>query len=178
MKKNEINHLLNGLLGEEAPKQPAPPKKPEKPEKKSAASEKSRQRVEEISRSVEIETEQNRPVPQKREVPTIPRREPVPVPPPISHFSEEPSQNPAVRMRDRLDETALPMIDAERKPNQIIPPKPKPEQKKKRRKKRPQSAQEAAQPAEVSSIPARSADMPVPQSALPPKRKIPHIVIP
>lgn len=173
MKKNDINHLLNGLLGEEAPKPPKAPEPPKQPEKKSAASEKSRKRVEEITRNVEMETIQNRPAPKKRTETVLPKREPVPVPAPISHFSDEPSQNPAVRMRDRLDETALPMLDAERKPNQIIPPKPRPEQKKKQKKKRPQTVQNTPE-----AQPSRSADMPVPQSALPPKRKIPHIVIP
>ena len=164
MKKNDINLLLNSLLGEEeAPKQP---EAPEQPEVKSMASEKSRQRVEEITRNVEIAKSQNRPAPQKRVEQTIPKREPVTVPPPVSHFSDEPSQNPAVRMRDRLDETALPMLDAERKPNQIIPPKPRPEQKKKK-KKRPQTAKNTP-----------STDIPAPHSANPPKRRIPHIVVP
>ena len=175
MKKNDINNLLSGLLGEEEKPKPQPPKPAPPPPKKPAASEKSRQRVEEISRNVEIETSQNRPAPQKRVEQTIPKREPVPVPPPVSHFSDEPSQNPAVRMRDRLDETALPMLDAERKPNQIIPPKPRPEQKK-RKKKRPQSAQNAD--AAQSTAPVRQSDIPAPQSANPPKRRIPHIVVP
>ncbi len=169
----EIDRLLNGLLGnppDTAAKTPtastgASERKPATSERASSASEEARRRVEEIMRSVELETSQKRAAqPPKQEWP-IPRHEPVVVPPPVSHFSEEPSQDTAVRMHDRLDETSLPMIDNEKKPNQIIPPKPKPEQQKKKRKKKKPAAAQSVQP-----VP------PAPDSR--PKRRIPHIEIP
>ncbi len=186
MKHNDIDQLLSGLLGGQAAPKPvqkdaSPPPPPAEEPKRSAASEHSMRRVEEIMRRVEQESSMKKASEaQKRQDMTIPRREPVPVPPPVSHFTDEPSQNPAVRMRDRLDETALPMLDAERKPNQIIEPKPKPEQaqkprKKKKRpqnpdaqKKQPQNLAEAAQPV--------SADIPAPQKEQ--RRTVPHINIP
>ncbi len=179
MKNQDINQLLHGLLGEQPAAKPAkkttppPAPQPEQP-KRPAASENARRRVEEILRNVELENSQRKmaETPKRQEM-TIPKREPVPVPPPISHFTDEPSQNPAVRMRDRLDETALPMLDAERKPNQIIPPKPKPEQKKTKRKKRPPQPQEVS----AAPAPAASAEIPVPGQEQP-KRKIMHINVP
>lgn len=178
MKQQDINDLLSGLLGEQPrPKQekkPAPA--PVQETKRPAASEKSRQRVEELLRSVELENCQRKAAaPQKRGDMTIPKRDPVPVPPPVSHFTDEPSQNPAVRMRDRLDETALPMLDSERKPNQIIPPKPRTEPPKKKRKKRPAPQQTAENRAEVQPEAVKSADIPAPAA---PKKKIMHINVP
>ncbi len=161
MKSNEFDQLLSGLLGNknDDPK----PQNDSTTGKTSAASEESRRRVEEIMKNVERESDKRKSEEQFRpKAEPIPKREPVVVPPPISHFSEEPSQNPAVRMRDRLDETALPMLDSERKPTQVIPPKPKPEAAPKKKKKRP-----APQP---------SADIPAPPT--PPKRSVPHIVVP
>ncbi len=161
MKSNEFDQLLSGLLGDKNadPK----PQNDSTSGKTSAASEESRRRVEEIMRNVERESDKRKSEEQSRpKVQPLPKREPVVVPPPISHFSEEPSQNPAVRMRDRLDETALPMLDSERKPTQVIPPKPKPESAPKKKKKRP-----APQP---------SVDIPAPPT--PPKRSVPHIVVP
>lgn len=182
MKPNDINQLLNGLLGEQKKEEPKPEPKPEPP-KKSAASERSLRRVEEFMRDVEQENSTKKASqPKRTEELSIPKREPVPVPPPISHFTEEPSQNPAVRMRDRLDETALPKPDAERKPTQIIPPKPKQEPQKKRKKKKhpnaapPQVQAEPVQTEQLSAPKPVLADIPAPPTA--PKRKIPHIVIP
>ncbi len=172
MKSNELDQLLNGLLAEPpAAKQPAPPPPPPAP-KKPVASEAARSRVEEIMRSVEEESSLRKAAqPAKPPVQPLPKRGPVPVPPPISHFTDVPSQNPAVRMRDRLDEISLPMIDAERKPNQIIPPKPKeePPKKKKRKKK----------PAEQTRI--FNTKQPVPaaeETPELPKRKVVHIEVP
>ncbi len=184
MKHNDIDQLLSGLLGGQAAPKPVqkdapPPPPPVEEPKRSAASEHSMRRVEEIMRRVEQESSMKKAdEAQKRQNMTIPKREPVPVPPPVSHFTDEPSQNPAVRMRDRLDETALPMLDAERKPNQIIEPKPKPEQaqKPRKKKKRPQNpdAQKQQKPAEAAK-PA-SADIPAPQKEQ--RRTVPHINIP
>lgn len=168
---HDIDQLLNGLLAPPAQTRPSQPvQQANKPAavKRSSASEESLRRVEEIMRSVEQESDRRRAVqPPKKEYPK-PQHAPVVVPPPVSHFSEEPSQDTAVRMRDRLDETSLPKIDSDKKPNQIIPPKPKPEppKKKRRKKKRP----------EVQTAPPVQQDIPAP--AEPPKRKIPHIVIP
>ena len=162
MKHNDIDQLLSGLLGGQAAPKPVqkeapPPPPPVEEPKRSAASEHSMRRVEEIMRRVEQENSMKKAgEAQKRQDMTIPRRDPVPVPPPVSHFTDEPSQNPAVRMRDRLDETALPMLDAERKPNQIIEPKSKPEQvqKPRKKKKRPQNPeaqkQQTQKPAEAA----------------------------
>lgn len=161
MKSNEFDQLLSGLLGSKTGADAAPEQ--EIPQKSSAASEQSRRRVEEIMKHVELESDKKRE--QEKQIPKpqpLPKREPVTVPPPISHFSEEPSQNPAVRMRDRLEETALPMIDNERKPNQIIPPKPKAEGKPKKKK------------SHVRAV--TSTDIPAPPK--PPKRTVPHIEVP
>ncbi len=161
MKSNEFDQLLSGLLGSKNGEQA--PQEIGAPQKTSAASEESRRRVEEIMRNVERESDKRKSEEQSRsKAQPLPKREPVVVPPPISHFSDQPSQNPAVRMRDRLDETALPMIDSERKPTQIIPPKPKPEAEPKKKKKR--------------TAPQVSTDIPAPPT--PPKRNIPHIEVP
>lgn len=186
MKHNDIDQLLSGLLGGQAAPKPVqkeapPPPPPVEEPKRSAASEHSMRRVEEIMRRVEQENSMKKAgEAQKRQDMTIPRRDPVPVPPPVSHFTDEPSQNPAVRMRDRLDETALPMLDAERKPNQIIEPKSKPEQvqKPRKKKKRPQNPeaqkQQTQKPAEAAKQ--ASADIPAPQKEQ--RRTVPHISIP
>lgn len=163
MKSNEFDSLLSGLLGSK-PDAPSATEQ-EKEQKSSAASEQSRRRVEEIMKHVELETDRKRELEKQTPKPQpqpLPKREPVVVPPPISHFSEEPSQNPAVRMRDRLEETALPMIDNDRKPNQIIPPKPKAEAKPKKKK------------SHVRTV--TSTDIPAPPR--PPKRTVPHIEVP
>lgn len=163
MKSNEFDSLLSGLLGSK-PDAPSATGQ-EQEQKSSAASEQSRRRVEEIMKHVELETDRKRELEKQTPKPQpqpLPKREPVVVPPPISHFSEEPSQNPAVRMRDRLEETALPMIDNDRKPNQIIPPKPKAEAKPKKKK------------SHVRAV--TSTDIPAPPR--PPKRTVPHIEVP
>lgn len=176
MKSSDIDALLNGLLGD-TKVAPTAGTTPQPAPKRSAASDEARRRVEEIMRSVDLESSRKKAQAQTGPaVQTIPRREPVVVPEPISHFSDEPSQNPAVRMHDRLDEVSLPMIDTERKPTQIIPPKPKPEpQRKKKRKKRP--AQEADKtkifPAEQKPVTEEAV-----RPAEKPKRKIPHIEVP
>lgn len=182
MKHNDIDQLLSGLLGGQAAPKPAqkeapPPPPPAEEPKRSAASEHSMRRVEEIMRRVEQENSVKKASEaQKRQDMTIPKREPVPVPPPVSHFTDEPSQNPAVRMRDRLDETALPMLDAERKPNQIIEPKPRQEQKPRKKKKRPQNPDAQKQQKPVEAANPVSADMPAPQKEQ--RRTVPHINIP
>ena len=58
------------------------------------------------------------------------RRPPVNPPEPVSHFTEEPSQNPVVRMHDRLLEDALPSPDPEKKPVQKSESKSKSKKKK------------------------------------------------
>ncbi len=182
MKSNDIDQLLSGLLGnsisspktQEAPPQPS----------RSSASEEARRRVEEIMRSVELEANrsqtQEKP---KQAVQTIPKREPVTIPEPVSHFSDGPSQIPAVRMHERLDEVSLPMIDTERKPTQIIPPKPKPETEKPHKKRRKKTVSDADKTktfraAEKTPVNVQTEQRDLPKPAEPPKRKIPHIVVP
>ncbi len=170
---HDIDQLLNVLLGDPKPTAAPPKTSSTAPRTRSAASEESLRRVEEIMRSVELESSRRRAEqPPKKEYPK-PQHEPVVVPAPISHFSLEPSQDTAVRMRDRLDESALPMIDSDKKPSQIIPPKPKaePPKKKRKRKKNPVQQPVITEPMQTQQ------DIPAPASEMP-KRKIPHIVIP
>mgnify|MGYP006916269790 CR=1 FL=1 len=75
----------------------------------SGASDEAFRRVEEIAQ--DVEQDQSWKIPEeipRPPIPPAPQHEPVVVPPPVSHFSDAPSQNPAVRMRDRLDEGKLP----------------------------------------------------------------------
>ena len=177
MKSNDIDQLLNGLLEtpgfrtRKAAPAPQPPEEPKKP----VASEASRRRVDEILRSVELETIQKQaeePPQRPAPPPPPPRREPIPPPEPVSHFSEEPSLSPAVRMHERLDEESLPMLDAERKPNQIIEPKPRPisDRPRKKRKKRP------VDPERTKTFHVGEKEAPVQPER--PKRKIMHIEVP
>lgn len=132
-------------------------------EKKTAAtaSEEAMRRAEEIVQDVEEDKSwQIPPEPKKPQIPA-PQHEPVVVPPPVSHFTDEPSQNPAVRMRDRLDETALPKPDVERKPTQIFEARPKKTVKKKKRRKK-----------AVNHSSGRGADMPTSTEK---KTKTPHV---
>lgn len=146
---NEIDELLQSLLREIPETKPKPSAPPKPTEEAVRQAEKIVQDVEE-DKSWQIP-----PAPPKPEKPA-PQHEPVIVQPAISHFTDEPSQNPAIRMHDRLDETALPKPDIERRPTQILEAKPKTAAKKKKRKKPAVKPEEAAQP----------------------KRKIPHINIP
>ncbi|MBR3629178.1 MAG: hypothetical protein IKN55_01730, partial [Oscillospiraceae bacterium] len=98
------------------------------------ASEDAQRRAEQIAQDVEDDGSwQIPPEEPKRERPK-PLHAPVIVPPPISHFTDEPSQNPAVRMRDRLEEDALPKPDMTRKPTQIRSASGTPGKKKKHRR--------------------------------------------
>lgn len=127
----ELDELLDKLLREipETESSPEPPK----PTKAAF------QQAERIAKDVEQDKEAWRLPPEepKVEIPEPPQHDPVIVPPPISHFTNIPSQNPAIRMRDRLEDTALPKPDLERKPTQImdVHPKPDPAKRKKRKKK-------------------------------------------
>lgn len=148
----ELDELLNSLLKEipERPKHlPTPPEPPVPTEEAFRQAEKIAQDVEQ-DKSWQIPPEQPRP-----EKPA-PQHDPVVVPPPVSHFTDTPSPNPAIRMHDRLDETSLPKPDVERKPTQIMETKPRVTPKK-RKKRKPSGTTAEAEP---------------------PKRKIPHIVIP
>lgn len=104
----EIDALLNSLLQEKERK----PLHTEPP-----ASEEALRRAEEIGQHVDDAYEPPA-EPPKREIPA-PRHAPVVVPPPVSHFTDEPSPDTAVRMRDKLEEDTLPKPDPDRRPSQI-----------------------------------------------------------
>ncbi|MDE6707224.1 MAG: hypothetical protein K2K06_04200 [Oscillospiraceae bacterium] len=105
-KVHEINDLLNGLVPEDE----------KLPKNISTASERSRQHVDKIVEKMNQEQEQVTPVPKPVYSKPPKRKKVVTEPEPVSHFSEEPSQNPVVRMHDRLLEDAMPKPDTERKP--------------------------------------------------------------
>lgn len=105
-KVHEINDLLNGLVPEDE----------KLPKNISTASERSRQHVDKIVEKMNQEQEQVIPVPKPVYSKPPKRKKVVTAPEPVSHFSEEPSQNPVVRMHDRLLEDAMPKPDTERKP--------------------------------------------------------------
>lgn len=147
----ELDELLNTLL-KEIPKTEKKNLEPAKPTQEAV------RQAERIVQDVEQEKSWQIPPEKPKKLPPAPQHDPVVVPEPISHFTDTPSPNPAIRMRDRLDETALPKPDAERKPTQIMDVRPPIFKRKKKKRKKPVKAQakEAAQP----------------------KRKIPHIVVP
>ena len=129
--KRELHDLLHNLVDDaERP-----------PEPEVNVSEASRQKVnkivDEMNRGQQTET-LPKPVYDK---PPSRKRPPVVTPDPVSHFSDTPSQNPAVRMHDRLLEDALPKPDAERKPVRKTEHK---SSKKKHKKEK--SAPEASKP--------------------------------
>ncbi len=150
----ELDELLAILRkGDE----PATPPTPPPAEEARPASDEARSRVDEIMR--DVESTPREPAPAKTPLPPPPVHDPVVVPPPVSHFTDEPSADTAVRMRDRLDETTLPKPDAERRPTQNFGMPQRGDVRKKRRRKRP-----AVQ------------TLPPPETA--PKKYIPHIEIP
>ena len=114
--KRDIHDLLNNLVGDEE----------RTPEPENNASAASRKKVDAIVEKMNRE-KQNPPAMPKPVYDKPPKRKRPPVvkPDPVSHFSEEPSQNPVVRMHDRLLEDAIPQPDFERKPSPKSEPKPK-----------------------------------------------------
>lgn len=143
----QIDNLLDSLIkeidakdgGTPAPKEPKP------------ASPEALERAEKIAKKVD-KNYRRPPEPVKQSIPA-PNIKPVIEPEPTSHFSDARSNDPAIRMHDRLDESTLPAPDVERRPTQIMDINGK--RKNKKRKTR--------------SIPA-------PPEA--PARKIPHINVP
>ena len=120
--KREIHDLLRNLVDDsELPPSP-----------EVSVSDASRQKVDAIVEKMNRE-QASAPASPKPvyDTPPIRKRPPVVTPDPISHFSEEPSQNPVVRMHDRLLEDALPPPNSVRKPSV-----PQAEQKTKHRKKK------------------------------------------
>ncbi|MDE6657737.1 MAG: hypothetical protein K2J88_04045, partial [Oscillospiraceae bacterium] len=109
-KEHEIKELLQGLVPEDENLM----------KNISTASERSRQHVDKIVEKMNQEQEQITPVPKPVYSKPPKRKRVVTEPEPVSHFSEEPSQNPVVRMHDRLLEDAMPKPDIERKPTKII----------------------------------------------------------
>lgn len=104
----ELKSLLQNLAGDT-----------EIPDEALPVSEASRQKVDQIV--AEINQEQGEPVPEPRPVYSRPPRHKkiLRAPVPVEHFSEEPSQNPAVRMHDRLLQDAMPKPDPERRPRRM-----------------------------------------------------------
>ena len=108
----ELDAMFNSLLQEISDQEKKLPEPP-------PASEDAQRRAEQIAQDVEDDGSWQIPPEEPKPVRPKPLHAPVIVPPPISHFTDEPSQNPAVRMRDRLEEDALPKPDTTRKPTQI-----------------------------------------------------------
>lgn len=107
----ELRSLLQNLAGDA-----------EIPDEESQASEASRQKVDQIVNK--INQEQEEPVPASKPVYSEPpkHKKILRTPVPVEHFSEEPSQNPAVRMHDRLLQDAMPKPDPERRPRRSVNP--------------------------------------------------------
>lgn len=97
--KREIHDLLQNLVNDSEISE----------EPKVSVSEASRQKVDEIVEKMNQEkpAESSAPKPVYDKPPKR-KRPPVVQPEPVSHFSEEPSQNPVVRMHDRLLQDAMP----------------------------------------------------------------------
>ncbi len=153
----QIDNLLDSLIkeidakdGQPAPKEPKSTRKEPKP-----ASDEARGRAEAIAKGVN-KSYRRPPEPVRRSIPA-PHIKPVVEPDPVSHFTDGPSADPAIRMHDRLDESTLPAPDAERRPNQIMDIDGK---SKKRRRRRNSGARSIPAPTEA------------------PKRRIPHINVP
>ena len=106
----EIDNLLDNLI-KEIGEQEGPEAAP-KP-----ASEEAARRAEVIAKDVN-QSYRRPPEPVKQSIPA-PQLKKVVEPEPTSHFSGARSQDPAIRMHDRLDESTLPAPDAERRPTQI-----------------------------------------------------------
>ncbi|MBR2087852.1 MAG: hypothetical protein IJ906_12070 [Oscillospiraceae bacterium] len=106
----EIDNLLDNLI-KEIGEQEGPETAP-KP-----ASEEAARRAEVIAKDVN-QSYRRPPEPVKQSIPA-PQLKKVVEPEPTSHFSGARSQDPAIRMHDRLDESTLPTPDAERRPTQI-----------------------------------------------------------
>ncbi|MDE5769453.1 MAG: hypothetical protein K2H82_08720 [Oscillospiraceae bacterium] len=107
----ELKSLLQNLAGDT-----------EIPDEESQASEASRQKVDQILKK--INQEQSESVPESKPVYSKPpkHKKILKSPVPVEHFSEEPSQNPAVRMHDRLLQDAMPKPDPERRPRNSVKP--------------------------------------------------------
>lgn len=146
----QIDNLLDSLIKEIDAKDGHPAPKEPKP-----VSAEARGRAEAIAKGVN-KSYRRPPEPVKQSIPA-PRIKPVVEPDPVSHFTEEPSMDPAIRMHDRLDESTLPAPDAERRPTQIMDIDGG---NRKRRKRRTSGARSIPAPPEA------------------PKRKIPHINVP
>lgn len=105
--KREIHDLLHNLVDDSETI----------PEPEVEVSEASRQKVDAIVEKMNQEKSDSQSMPKPVYNKPPKRRRPlVKAPDPVSHFTEEPSQNPVVRMHDRLLEDALPSPDPEKKP--------------------------------------------------------------
>ncbi|MBE6875627.1 MAG: hypothetical protein E7496_02705 [Ruminococcus sp.] len=135
--KREFHDLLRNLVDDsELPPSP-----------EIAVSEESRQKVDAIVEKMNRERTSAPTAPKPvYDAPPSRKRPPVVTPDPVSHFSEEPSQNPVVRMHDRLLEDALPQPDADRKPLPKTEQKPTKTKHKKKKKLQTESLSDTVQP--------------------------------
>lgn len=147
----ELDELLGSLLKEIPPNEEKKPPGPIRPTKEAF------RQAERIVQDVEQDKSWQIPPERPKPTPPAPQHEPV-IPETVSHFTNVPSTDPSIRMRDRLDETALPKPDIERKPTQIMDVRPPIFKRKKKKRKK----QMKVRSKETSK----------------PKRKIPHIVVP
>ncbi|MBR1554665.1 MAG: hypothetical protein IJ644_04645 [Oscillospiraceae bacterium] len=135
--KRELHDLLRNLV-DDSDLPPSP---------EISVSEESRQKVDAIVEKMNREQASAPTVPKPvYDAPPSRKRPPVVTPDPVSHFSEEPSQNPVVRMHDRLLGDALPQPDFERKPVSDAEQKHKKSKHKKRKKTKAETAPETAKP--------------------------------
>ena len=135
--KRELHDLLRNLVDDsELPPSP-----------EITVSEESRQKVDAIVEKMNRE-QASAPASPKPvyDAPPARKRPPVVAPDPVSHFSEEPSQNPVVRMHDRLLGDALPQPDFQRKPASGTEQKHKKTKHKKRKKTKAERLPEESQP--------------------------------
>ncbi len=129
--KQDIHDLLRNLV-EDSELPPSP---------EVAVSDASRRKVDAIVEKMNQEQQDARTMPKPvYDRPPSRKRPPVAAPDPVSHFSEEPSQNPVVRMHDRLLQDALPQPDADRKPTQKSGKKNEKSRQKKQKKNSAESA--------------------------------------
>ena len=113
----QIDNLLDSLIKEIDAKEGNQPE-PQETQDPKPASKEAVKRAEAIATGVN-QSYRRPPEPVKTSIPA-PKIKPVVEPESTSHFTDEPSADPAIRMHDRLDESTLPAPDAERRPNRIL----------------------------------------------------------
>ncbi|MCR4647152.1 MAG: hypothetical protein K5695_17395 [Oscillospiraceae bacterium] len=165
----ELDALYSNLLKEISEQEKRLPEPP-------PVSEDAQRRAEQIAQDVEDDGSWQIPPEEPKPVRPKPLHAPVIVPPPISHFTDEPSQNPAVRMRDRLEEDALPKPDTTRKPTQIRSAGSSPASGKKKRRRADPGITDVRKQIQVKSTGAATG--PAAPAMPEKKRTVPRIRIP